>query len=215
MRALVAVWLSLLVVTPALADDGAQPTAAAISATVVFRDGHVTYTVAPRVAEGGRLLVVLAFPSAPETRPLPPAAVDALHAVAALELPPEATAPAAPSSTELPDTALTLLPARASFEAWAKERADVIDEEARARAAAFLDAGWKLVALSGDEDTPAFGFRFRADGPLVPPDLLTMDDERQRALLGAGASGDVEAEPAKGAREDNRILRLLDKVWGD
>lgn len=216
MRALVGISLALVVTAPAhAAEPAASP--AGVSTTLVLRDGHVTYTVAPRVSADERFLVLLAFPSgAPDTRPLPPAAVDALHAVAALELPPEGGVRAVPSSKEQPDTKVALFTDRAGFEEWARAREGDVDEAARARGVAFLEAGWKVIAISGDATSPAFGFRFRSERPFVPPDLLTLDDETQRALLGAAAANagapDAQARPDD---DDNRLLRLLDKIWGD
>jgi hypothetical protein len=213
--------VSLLVVTPALAVEEQPRAAGTTSTTLVFRDGHVTYTVVPRVPVGGRFLVLLAVPAAPETKPLAPAAVDALHAAASLELPPEGGVRTVPSSEEPPDTELTHFSARAAFEEWAKAHAADVDEAARARAVAFLEGGWKVIALSGDDASPAYGFRYRAERPIAPPDLLTLDEDEQRALLperpAAVAVDDSKADEKQGkpSGDDNRILRLLDKVWGD
>lgn len=209
MRALVVVVLSLLVVAPALAvdpptpSDGAPPSAK-VSTTLLFADGHVTYVVTPRASDAAGALALLAFPRTPEARPLAPAAVSALGAVSALEPLP----PAEDGSKPLEDdaSAVTLLQTKAALDEWRAQHPTLLDDKALARAAAFLDAGWKLVLLRGTTTTPAFGFRLPAEGPLAPPDLLTLDDDGQRALLDAKA-------PSRD--EGNRVLRLLHKVWGD
>lgn len=152
-------------------------------------EGVASYAMRPRVrhpsedAKELRSTSLLAFPSAPERRPLPAGAVDGLAMAAGLfEGGLDEQTPLLPTTSADPEV-VVLAPSLEAVQRWAQERGVALDEGALAAAARYLEQGWTLVGSSAPSPAPPVGFRFRAERPTLPPDLLADDEERERVFL--------------------------------